>query len=291
MHDSTRRDAARSGTILVTGATGNVGREVVAHLATQGRSVRRLDRRQVPDAESVVGDLTDPTALRAALVGVDTVFLIWPLLDAAPAQPLIAELGAAAPHVIYLSSTAIDDDADHQSDPIVQVHADMEALLRSRHRRLTVLRSDTLASNTRGWRTQLRSGDVVAGPDIARTAVVDERDIAAAAVSVMLGHNEFARDTYSLTGPELLTRADQAHLIGTELGRNIRFEPVPPDLARDHMLTEGRPKPLVDALITASAHRPESTLITDHVERLTGRPAHTFAQWVTDHRSEFTHQP
>ncbi|MFJ4567890.1 NAD(P)H-binding protein [Streptomyces caelestis] len=295
MHDFPCLGDARAGTVLVTGATGNVGREIVARLVTHGAAVRRLDRRQVeshPGVESVVGDLTDPASVREALVGVDTVFLVWPLLDCAAAQPLITELAAAAPRLVYLSSTAIDDDADRQSDPIVQVHADMEALLHSGELCLTVMRSDTLASNTRGWSAQLRSGDVVRGPDIARTAVVDERDVAAAAVAVMLGHhNGFVRDTYLLTGPELLSRAEQVNILGAELGRDLRFEAVPADLARARMLADGRPEPLVDALIAASVRRHESDLITDHVELLTGQPSGTFAQWVIDNRGEFGRQP
>lgn len=257
--------------------------------------MRRLVHRPVgPHAgvDSVVGDLTDVVSVREVLRGVDAVFLIWPLLDSTAAEPLITQLAAASPHVVYLSSTAIDDDADRQSDPIVQVHADVEALLRGAEIRLTILRSDTLASNARGWAAQLRSGDVVRGPDIPRTAVVDERDVAAAATAVMLEHHKRSeRDTYLLTGPALLRRAEQVNILGAELGQELRFEAVPPDLARARMLADGRPEQLVDALIAASVRRPESDLITDHVERLTGRRPGTFARWVRDHLGEFRRRP
>lgn len=295
MHDSSCLGDARARSVLVTGATGNVGREIVARLATHETTVRRLDRRQVESyagVDSVVGDLTDAFSVREALLGVDTVFLVWPLLDSAAAEPLITELAAASPHLVYLSSTAIDDDADRQSDPIVQVHADMEAMLRGAGLRLTVLRSDTLASNTRGWAAQLHSQDVVRGPNIPRTAIVDERDVAAAAIAVMLGHHEGSeRDTHLLTGPDLLSRAEQVNILGAELGRELRFEAVPADLARARMLADGRPRQLVDALIAASVRRPQSDLITDHVERLTGRQPGTFARWVRDNRDEFGRRP
>ncbi|GLW12675.1 nucleotide-diphosphate-sugar epimerase [Microtetraspora sp. NBRC 13810] len=242
-----------------------------------------------PGAEFVVGDLTDPTIVHDALAGVDTVFLIWPLLDAAPAHGLIAELAAAAPRVVYLSSTAVDDQAVRQSDPIVQVHADMEALLHDASLRPVVLRSDTLASNARGWAAQLGAGDVVAGPAMARTAVVDERDVADAAVALLLADpGRPVRSPYLLTGPEVLSRADQVDRLGVALRRRLRFQAVPADLARSRMLADGRPERLVEALVAASAHRPESGLITDHVERLTGRPAGTFAQWAMDHAAEFS---
>jgi uncharacterized protein YbjT (DUF2867 family) len=282
-------------TILVTGATGNVGRELVPRLLAGGARVRRLTRNAADPGPmgttTVVGDLTDPVAVRAALQGVDAVFLVWPLLDAGPAGAVIAQIAAAAPRVVYLSSTAVDDTATRQSDPIVQVHAHMEVPLRDAGLRATVLRSDTLASNVRGWAAQLAVGDVVSGPDIAPTAVVDERDVAAAAAAVLLGHDDptdarTASGPYLLTGPEVLSRTEQVGILGRVLGRRLRFEAVPPELARARMLADGRPEPLVDALLAASAQRPPSTLVTDHVERLTRRPARDFTRWVADHADE-----
>lgn len=282
----------RRPSILVTGATGNVGREVVNRLAERDTRVRCLVRGQPKprsDVDWLVGDLTDPTDVRAALVGVDAVFLIWPLLDSGPAREVVTELVATAPRVVYLSSIAIDDNASRQSDPIVQVHAEMEALLHNTGLSPLVLRSDTLASNARGWVAQLRMGDEVSGPDVARTAVVDERDVADAVVAALLTpHNQLDHGPYLLTGPEALTRADQVARLGATLQRPLRFHPLPADLARSRMLADGRPEPLVEALITASMQRPASNRVTDHLERLTGRPAGTFTKWTTDHAAEFS---
>ncbi|MFC4055788.1 NAD(P)H-binding protein [Actinomadura syzygii] len=289
MPDTHLTGTRRRPSILVTGASGNLGREVAARLLGRGAQVRTLERRRSsprPGAEPVVGDLTDPAVLREALIGIDAVFLIWPLLDSAPARPLVAELRTA--RVVYVSSAAVDDLADRQSDPIVQVHADMEALLRDGGVRPVVLRSDTLASNTRGWTAQLRAGDVVSGPDMAPTPVVDERDVADAAVSVLLApHGEPDQGPYVLTGPEALSRADMVARLGAALGRPLRFEPVPADLARARMLADGRPEPLVEALIAAAVSRPPSSRVSGDVERLTGRSPGTFAGWAADHAAEF----
>ncbi|MFE9370291.1 SDR family oxidoreductase [Streptomyces sp. NPDC006711] len=280
-----------SPSILVTGATGNLGREIVARLAVRGARVRCLTRERGaarPGAEWVAGDLTDPGAVRRALVGIDAVFVIWPLLTSAPAHALIAELAAAAPRVVYLSSSAVDDEAAEQSDPIVRVHAEIEALLHDAGLRPVVLRSDTLASNARGWASQVRAGDVVSGPDMAPTAVVDERDVADAAVAVLLDdRGRLGAGPHVLTGPEVLGRAGQVARLGAALGRDLRFVALAPGLARSRMLADGRPEPLVEALVAASERRPASRRVTDHVERLAGRPAGTFARWALEHTAEF----
>src|SRR5262249_32753835 len=109
MPDTSRPADARSGTsTLVTGAAGNLGRGIVDRLQARGARVRRLVRRPAdprPGIESVAGDLTDPAVVRAALVGVGAVFLIWPLLDAAPAHVLVAELVETPPRILHLSSS------------------------------------------------------------------------------------------------------------------------------------------------------------------------------------------
>ena len=288
--------AAHSGagprpSILVTGATGNVGREVVNRLVERNAHVRCLVRGQPEprsDVDWAVGDLTVPADVHAALAGMDTVFLIWPLLDSGPAGEAISELAATDPRVVYLSSAAIDDNLSQQSDPIVQVHAEMEQLLHNAGLNVTVLRADTLASNARGWLPQLRMGDEVSGPDVARTPVVDERDVADAVVAALLTpDSEIEQRPHLLTGPEVLTREDQVARLGAALHRPLRFRALPAELARSRMLADGRPEPLVEALISASLQRPASDRITDHLERLTGRPAGTFLTWAIDHADEF----
>jgi len=277
--------------ILVTGATGNVGRQVVGQLLAAGAAVRALARDPesagFPTEVSVVGgDLARPDTVDAALAGSDTVFLIWPFLTTEDAPAVLEAIARRARRVVYLSSSGVDDDADRQTDPINQLHADMERLIKKSGMEWTLLRSNTIASNALGWAAQIRATRVVRGPDIAATAVIHERDVAAVAVRALVddGH---AGMTHVLTGPQALSRTEQVHAIGEAIGHPARFERVPVEIARERMLADGRPPALVEALLASADARAASTLITSTVEEITGAPARTFHTWAQEHAGSF----
>jgi uncharacterized protein YbjT (DUF2867 family) len=265
--------------ILVTGATGNVGRELVALLP--GSDVRVLSRSFSPDrAGGVVGDLAQPESLVDAVDGVDTVFLIWPFLTA-DAAPAVLELLGAGRRVVYLSSSGV---GEGHGDPINRMHASLEERVEKYSTEWAILRSNTIASNARGWAGQIRSTGVVRGPDLPATAVVHERDLATVAVRALAG--ELNGQRVVLTGPEVLSRAEQVAALAAALGRELRFEPVAVEDARAQLLADGRPSALVEALL-ASAGRPPSTLITSTIEDVTGVAARTFTGWAEEHADEF----
>ncbi|MFC7830985.1 NAD(P)H-binding protein [Streptomyces sp. NPDC057375] len=277
--------------ILVTGATGNVGREIIAQFRTAGTAVRALVRNpeSFPSSNSVqvvAGDLSQPDTLEKALAGFRTVFLIWPFLTTERAPAVLKSIAQHADRVVYLSSSGVNEDADRQTDPINQLHADMERLIIGADIAHTILRSDTIASNARGWAEQIRTTNVVRGPEIAPTAVIHERDVAAVAVRALTDDRN-AGATYVLTGPEVLSREDQVRTIGEVIGRRTHFEPVPLQIAREQMLADGRPPALVEALVASAESRPASRLVTRVVEKITGAPARTFRSWANDHADIF----
>ncbi|MBT2235686.1 NAD(P)H-binding protein [Nonomuraea sp. NEAU-A123] len=240
----------------MTGATGNVGRQVVAQLLSTGTPVRALMRdaqqpRLPEGAEAVEGDLSRPGTLERALAEIETVFLIWPFLTTEGAPAVLDVIAGHARRVVYLSSSGVNDAAERQTDPINQLHADMESLIEKSGLQWTILRSNTIASNARGWAEQIRGAGVVRGPDIAATAVIDPRDIATVAVRVLIddGHE---RATHVLTGPQVVSRAQQVHAIGEAIGRPLRFEKVPIAAARKQLLADGRPPALVEALLAGA---------------------------------------
>ena len=278
--------------ILVIGATGNVGRHVVSQLrATGADDVRALVRpgettHRLDGVDVATGSLDDPGGLAAALTGVTTVFLVWPFLTTEGAPAVLEAIGRHAKRLVYLSSIGVGGRPEERADPIFSLHAEMERLIEACGLPWTVLRSDTIASNTLGWAEQIRTAGVVRGPLTAATAVIDPRDIAAVAARA-LTDDAHVGATHRLTGPRVISRPEQVEAIGAAIGRELRFEEVPVQDARARMLADGRPPALVDALLAAAEIRSDSTLVTSTVEDLTGEPPRDFQRWARDHREAF----
>lgn len=279
--------------ILVTGATGNVGREVVSQLLETGMAVRALTRSpasaNLPDQVDVVrGDLSEPEALEAHLDGVDAVFLVWPFLTAESAPAVVDALARHTRRVVYLSSASVRDDMELQNGPINQFHADVERLIEQTGLEWTFLRCTGFATNTLWWAPQTRADGVVRWPyGTAARSLLHETDIAAVAVRALTegGH---AGAKYVLSGPETLTQVEQVHAIGEAIGRPLRYEEIPPENARQQMLTQGWPPSVVDAILDAhAAMAAQPELVTSTVESVTGRPARTFREWAVDHADAF----
>jgi len=277
--------------ILVTGATGNVGREVTAQLVSAGFPVRAFVRdartaRLQERVEVAEGDLSVPETLERALTGIEVVFLVWPFLTSDGASAILATIAGTAHRLVYLSSSGVNEDVERQTDPINQLHADMESLIEASGLEWSVLRANTIASNALGWAGQIRRGDVVRGVDVAPTAVIHQRDVAAVAVRV-LTDDGYSGAKYVLTGPQVLSRAEQVGMIGEAIGRPLRFEKVPVQVAREQMLADGRPPALVEALLASAETRPASDVVTSVVEQITGTAARTFREWAADHADGF----
>jgi uncharacterized protein YbjT (DUF2867 family) len=279
--------------VLVTGATGNVGRHVVSGLLGAGADVRAMTRdpdhaRLPQSAEVARGDLSEPGALGARLSGVGAVFLVWPFLTAEAAPAVLEALEGHARRVVYLSSMGVRDDLGRQADPINQFHADVERLIERSGLEWTFVRSGGMATNTLGWVPQIRDGGVVRAPyGAASRSLVHEADVAGVAVRALTegGHGG---KKYPVTGPEALTQVEQVRIIGEAIGRPLRWEEVPPETARRGMLDAGWPPPVVDGILDAHAgFAKEPEPVTPTVEEVTGRPARAFREWAADHAGDF----
>ncbi|WEV28387.1 NAD(P)H-binding protein [Streptomyces sp. 71268] len=278
--------------IVVTGATGNVGRSLVSQLVAEGQPVRGLtrdpDRAALPaGAEAVRADFADPAALAALFAGATGLFINLSAVGEHTPAVLAAAIPAGVRRVVMLSSGAVDDDPD-ETNPLVAHHVVPERAVMASGAQWTLLRPNGFAVNSFQWAPQIRAGDVVRAPFAgARSAPIHEADIAAVAVRALVddGHHTAI---YRLTGPEAFSNAEQVGIIGAALGRDLRYEEIPREQVRPELFPHVPPGLLdtvLDALAAAAAEEPE---VSTAVAEVTGRPALTFARWAADHAAAFT---
>jgi uncharacterized protein YbjT (DUF2867 family) len=275
--------------ILVTGATGNVGREVVAALAAAGQPVRALTRdpskAQLPaGAGAVSGDLNDHRSLAAALAGVDAVFL----LAGYPDTPglLAAMRAAGVTRVVLLSSGAVvGGDVDNY---VVRFNLVSEAAVRDSGVSWTALRPSGFMSNALRWLPQLQAGDTITEPfaDVPIT-LIDPYDIAAVAALALTSDGHAGR-SYRLTGPQALLPADEVEVLRGVLRRDLTFVAQTDDDAKRAM-SENMPAQVVDAFFRFFRDGTYDDGQVDGTARqLLGRPLRTFTQWADGHKDAFS---
>jgi len=279
--------------ILIIGATGRTGRQILSQLPATGVRVRALARNPhtaglPPHVDVVRGDLTLPETLDDCLDGVDAVFLVWTAPPATVA-PALARIAKHARRIVFLSSPhKTAHPFFQQPNPVRVLHAEIKRLIEISGRQWTFLRPGMLASNALfWWARQIRAGDIVRWPYLAApTAPIDERDIAAVAVRALCedGH---AGAEYVLTGPQSLSQFEQISTIANVIGRSLRIEEMSPEEARDEWLTfvpDFVVKMLLDAWAAAIG---QPAFVTSTVAQITGAPARTFRDWTTGHAAEF----
>ena len=280
--------------ILVTGATGSVGRELTAQLAELGEEVRALSRSphriEFPNGvEPIVGDLGVADTLLAAVKGVDRVFLLSTGADGPThdANVTAAAQRAGVRHIVKLSVFSAGNTG--AVDPISGWHREGERIVRASGLAWTFLRPLGFMANALKWADTVVSEHTVYAPfGEGRTAIVDPADVAAVAAKVLTqsGHE---RTAYSLTGLEALSPGDQVAAIAREIGRPIRYVDIPPAAARAAMVEGGMPDELAGAVLAllSTSLDPSSAVVLPDIELVTGRPARSFTAWVRAHRGVF----
>jgi uncharacterized protein YbjT (DUF2867 family) len=284
--------------ILVTGATGHVGAELVAQLAARGAGpVRTMTRRPdsvtpVPGVTVVRGDADDPDSLAAAFAGVDRTFLMSAQQVGATPVPthlprlVEAAVRAGVEHVVLLSVYS----GGSGDDPIADWTRRIEDAVTGSGLAWTLLRPGRFMSNALQWAPQIRRGDEVSIPFARRPAAsIDPADIASVAAMALTapasaGHRGAA---YQLSGPQVLTPVEELAVLGELLRRPLRAVEPPLDAVRAGMIRSGVPAEVVEAVVTRTAHSDEGTTALPTVERLLGRPPTPFATWATTHLHHF----
>ena len=282
--------------ILVTGATGNIGGDLVRALVRDGHAVRALSR----DAdkakralgggvEIAVGDFGDAQSIASALRGVDRAFFVSnagpKLADTAGA---FADAAAAAGvrRIVAISSSTI---AFEPPTTIGKWHLALEERVRSTKLAWTFLRPGNFASNALRWAHPIKTqGAVFSTNAEGRSAPIDPFDIAAVAHAALTQDGHEGK-TYVLTGSKTTSMREQVEAIGKAIGKPLRVVVVPEEGARKGMLASGMPEIMADAVLelvraTTSGGELQST----HVRDVLGRDARTFDDWLADHVAAFT---
>jgi uncharacterized protein YbjT (DUF2867 family) len=285
-------------TILITGATGNVSGALIDALEGSRLELRGLVRDESKGRElegrgvtPVVGDLDDPSTLPSAFAGVDDLWLLNVTGPRAPENSMNAVWAAreaGVERIVRMSAVGAAVDAPTRNG---RLHALSDAELEHSGMRWTVLRPHFFMQNLLGMAEGIAAGGAFyVNMGDARVGMVDVRDIGELAAAVLRAEPErHDGQIYTVTGPEAISFAQVASQLGDELGREVRYVPVPDEAAAQAMSELGLSKWLIDLSVEyAEAFRAGWGEVTSHdFERVVGRAPRSFAQFARDHATAF----
>ena len=280
--------------ILVTGATGTIGSDVVRQLAARGEKIRALTREparaRVPSGvETAPGHHRDRASVEAAMAGAKAAFLVGVFGpdDAEHDRGLVeAARAAGVRRIVKLSSIGT---GDPDLGVFATWHMPGEQAVRDSGLQWTVLRPSSFASTTLTWAAAVREG--TPAPNMmggGRQGVVDPRDVAEIAVAALLDPGHAGR-TYTLTGPETLSAHEQAAVLGEVLGRPVPLHDLSPAERREQFLAGGLSETYADSLVAAARFIEDggNDVVTEDVRQVLGRRARTYREWAEDHKGAF----
>ncbi|MEV5741678.1 NAD(P)H-binding protein [Microbispora rosea] len=269
--------------IVVTGASGNVGGQVVALLAAAGERVTAVSRRtaELPEGvRQVRADLDDPAGLKDAFDGADALFLL--VAGQNPQAILDAAMAGGVRRVVLLSSQGAGTRPDFYRHP-----AAFEDAVRRSGLEWTILRPGGFHSNAYAWAESVRGGRTAAAPfgDVG-LPTIDPADIAEVAATVLREDGHAGR-VYELTGPAPTTPRERVAAIGAALGTPVRFAEQTREEARAQML-QFMPEQVVEGTLAILGEPTDAERrVSPDVERVLGRAPRSFADWAVRNAAAF----
>lgn len=282
--------------IVITGATGFVGRHLVDLLDHENMDVRAVTRAPKADGwpsrvEVVTADPARPATMADALTGASTLFLHPRAVGDAAGELVDLARGLGVRRIVALAAANVDDPLDEQPSRLRgDRNKEAEDAAAGSGLEWTSLRASTFAVNTLfAWGDQIRAGDVVRYVHAAfEESPLHERDLVEVAVRALVTDDLLGQRPV-LTGPQSLSHEQQVHIIGDVLGRPLRYQEIPPDVAAEGMVGRGFPAPFVHGLMSRYAKHLDAPQEppTEDVAKILGRPARTYADWVAEHADAF----
>ncbi|SPE62201.1 NAD(P)H azoreductase [Streptomyces netropsis] len=267
-------------TTLVTGATGNTGRHVVAELVRRGERVRALTRNPAAAAglfpgevELAAGTHTAPEELDAALDGVSRLHItVTARLAEVGAELVRRAVGAGVRRITVVWGGWVG--------PVERAVAESGV-------QWTRLEPQEFMSNTLTWVDSIRTEGIVREPYDLPSALVHEADIGAVAAVALLDDGHAGR-AYNLTGPQPLTPRERIAILSRTIRRGIDFAPITHEQAVDRLMATGVSRADAEYVVGwYAAPGDDATTVVDTVEQVTGRPPRTFTQWAAEHAERF----
>lgn len=269
--------------ILVTGATGNVGRYLVKELAENGHEVKGLTRRpedaEFPEGvEAVKGDIGDVQTLRGLFNGLDAVHLVTfagdnyePIPDA---EEIVAELERAGVKRVTLLKGDVED-------------SELETAIKGSDIEWTALAPVEFMANAYEWVEGVRNGKVHAGFVDVPSTVVHEADIASVAAKP-LAEGQYGSQTLWVTGPEAFSPRQRLRIVEDEIGKKVELDVLTPTQLQEMWRSYGMSEDDVAFLTTMKTDPPRQSLIpTSTVQDVAGRPGLSFREWLQEHKAAF----
>ncbi len=283
--------------ILVTGAAGTTGSEVIRQLALKGVRVRAMVRD--PDKakrfsgtgiETVVADLSRPTTLDPALRGVDKVYLVSspdPRVSQLHGNVIDAAKRAGVKQIVRLSALGAATNSPAQ---LLKWHGEVDERLARSGLSYSILRAHFFMQNLLGLRESIQNEGVIALPvREGKIAPIDARDVATAVAAVLTSEGHSGR-VYDLTGPEALGFSEIAAAVGAAIGKDVRYEDAPPEAVRERLQAAGWPDWLAEGFVELLVHFAGGAAsdVTGGVERLTGAKPRSIEAFATDFAAMFS---
>ena len=289
---------ANSPGILITGATGNVGRELAKALSAQGVRYRALVRTEstsntlsrMAGAEIVTGDFNDELSIANALDGVDRAFLLTNSSEHAEALQLdFVDVATrrGVKNIVKLSQWAADPNSPVR---FLRYHAAVEQKIRESGMDYTLLRPNLFMQGLLAFRDPIiTQGKFFGAAGDAKISAIDVRDIAAVAATALTTEGR-AGETYNLTGPEALTHRAMAEKLSHALERQVEYIDMPPEGMKEALISFGMSQWQADGLIEDYAHyrRGEASTVASGVEDATGMPPRSFDSFARDYAPAFS---
>jgi uncharacterized protein YbjT (DUF2867 family) len=273
-----------------------VGGEIVRQLAASGAKVRAFVRGGPEDAASLpkgveiaYGDLDRPETIAPAMEGVEKIYLLVPGTPAMPKQEGAAVEAAKRAGVKHIVKHSVMG-AREPAIAIARLHRASEQHIENSGLAWTFVRPGSFMSNALDWAMPIKTqGGVFQPLGDGRVAMVDPRDIAAVGVAALTkpGHEGKA---YDVTGPEALDMNEHVAIIAEAIGKPLKYVNIPEAATRDMMLNKvGMPAPVVEGLLEVFARirNGQASHVSGDVERVTGRPATRFKEWVAENVGAF----